>query len=1324
MSTAAPFRIFLSSPGDVADERRLALAVIESLQLDPLLNGRLELQPVAWEQANSRVAMEASLTPQEAINQGLPRPAECDLVLVIFWARMGTPLPNEYTKPDGSGYHSGTEYEFEDAMLARQEHGDRPRIWLYRRTEMPLVALNDPEYDDKLEQFQRVESFFHQFTDHATGALTGGVNHYESPDDFAGQLEGHLKHLFVRLLEDRPVSRQSRPASWQGSPFPGLRAFGEEDAPIFFGRDAEVYALAQRLQASSQHLVAVVGASGSGKSSLVHAGLIPHLKSTGEWQVWRLTPDLVGSRDPFAAFASALGRPIARQVSDNPDMLAVVLREEQAKRDKRLLVFIDQFEELFTTIDPGWRVPLLAALEASTGQPDIYFVLTLRGDFYGHAIAFPQLANLLKTNTYPLAAPTALTLHKMISRPAALAGLQFEDGLEDRIIEDMGDEPGALPLMAYTLDELYHAGHESGLLSHATYEALGGVHGAIGQRSEMVYADLDEAAQAALARVFRELVAVDDKGTATRQRAPLERVIGDDEAAARLVNALTEARLLVQSRGEGDAAYVEVAHEALLTSWERLAGWIQTVSEDLRLLRQVRLAAREWHAAERPAYFLWQHERLQPVYAMQERLGVAFDEIEAAFTQPEAERLMDEFRSDETPDYRRQTIIDRLAHIGDSSVPLLIEALDYAGENAQENVYAAFKVFSESSQPALIEAVEHGDPGTRLNCIIALSRVGSAEAVPVLLAAIEDPDPNISQQAGLALQAVADQSALPALTGALEREHPAVRRNVIEALRRIASPASLPALTPLLLDTEADIRAQAAGALRALPELPSPVREFVDLQGPGTTVIRAALGRLEKLADPAAVPHVVKALSYPDDHIQRQAVIVLGKLGHPDAVPDLIERLEDDWYVAEAAVRALGQIGLPESMPAIVDLLADDRMSVREAAHEALLNADESITVEIIDALDHHLGVVRVNAARLLGHKQSEDARYALIQALHDELPDVRSAAIEALASSEDVGLGIYLLNLLYDNDDMVVVTAVEAVLRLVHRIDRRQWSTRGLPQEGPGNPAALLQFVAGKYQVLVKHNPLLQGRWLGSTVTDSLSRLTVNLRSLGEGLEDSDPDVRRAVAVALGLSGEEAAVRPLIGAINDQDDYVRRNVATAFGLLGETRSVKALIKYLEDDSGLVRLAALRSLILLRDPAAITPLLRYLYLPDGTVDHVIVEALAGMAHPKAVHPLLEALPRASHFSQRMIVQALGEIADAAAVPALLEHMETVDEDILMEIVRTLAKIGEPAAIPALLRLMRFGAPDLENEIMLAIGSISPAAFEKVREHRKAYPFHQ
>ena len=649
-------RVFLASPGDVVDERARALKTLEDLQYHPLLRGKITVETVAWDKPGAGTPMLASKTPQQAIAEGLPKPSECDIVIVIFWSRMGTPLPPDYVKPDGSRYLSGTEWEYQDALRAA-EQGDRPQVLVYRRTEVPNISLADPQYEEKRRQWELVEAFFAAFRN-PDGSIRGGCNDYDTPDTFEKDLALHLQNRIARWLDahdaqvpvdaDGTVPPAPEPPLWPGSPFPGLRAFGAADAPIFFGRGRETDGLVARL-AKGDRFTVVVGASGSGKSSLVAAGLLPRLVDNAipgsrDWIQVCFTPGELGDNplialcSGFKAWLEAQGRRVrdaAMKLQNNPEAIAELIGLALGGQPDwaEVLLFIDQFEELFTVVDAKYRAPFVDLIEQAVKVPRLRLVATLRADFYPYCVAQPALAELLRTGTYPVSAPGVGALFEMIDRPAARAGLTFEEGLVQRIVDDTGHEPGALPLMAFALSELYEAGCADTKLTHAAYEAFGEVKGAISQRAESTFMNLDAEAQATLEQVFRGLLEVEEADThwvAVRRRARLSDIT-PTPAAARLVTTFTDARLLIQDREQDGEPVVEVAHEALLRNWPRLVHWIDKTADDLRLLGQLEQATADWAAHNQSGTFLWPRARWRQAQAMRKRLKPTLSELEQAF---------------------------------------------------------------------------------------------------------------------------------------------------------------------------------------------------------------------------------------------------------------------------------------------------------------------------------------------------------------------------------------------------------------------------------------------------------------------------------------------------------------------------------------------------------------------------------------------------------------------------------------------------------------------------------------------------------------------
>ncbi len=562
--------------------------------------------------------MEAGLTPQESIKRGLPKPSECDLVIVILWSRMGTPLPADYTKPDGTAYLSGTEWEYQDAITAVKRSG-QPSVWVYRRTQVPNIAFNDPDFEEKRRQWDNVEAFFQGFVGE-DGSLSGGVNSYQTPDEFRRQFEQHLRDRLTQVLEELPGSEQNAAAPqereiedrvlWTDAPYPGLNAFKPEQAPIFFGRGSEVDQLLEVLRDPANRFVAVVGASGSGKSSLVAGGLIPRLRAgalpgSTQWVDITFRPGERGE-DPFLALAYAFkavlgtsGRRVVELAEDlrvKPDGLASFVNQllSGSSQATEFFLVVDQFEEIFTLVADDARARFIELIETAVGIPQVRVLATIRSDFTANVAEIPALAQLFQgRGIFLLSAPGVMALTEMIRRPAQVAGLEIRDDLCDRILQDTGTGAGALALMAFALQEVYEHGKASGKFTLQEYESLDGVAGAIQSQAERALQRLGKPDDGALHALFADLTEVNDQGVATRRRAPLEQ-IRQDPLKARLAEALVEARILVTDLERAENPTLEVAHEAVFTGWRRLSRWIESNAGELRVCRSLVMSARDW----------------------------------------------------------------------------------------------------------------------------------------------------------------------------------------------------------------------------------------------------------------------------------------------------------------------------------------------------------------------------------------------------------------------------------------------------------------------------------------------------------------------------------------------------------------------------------------------------------------------------------------------------------------------------------------------------------------------------------------------------------
>jgi hypothetical protein len=486
-----------------------------------------------------------------------------------------------------------------------------------------------------------------------------------------------------------PVKQPINPELVSGvqpdNPYKGLRAFQEDDAAQFFGREALTVHLMKRLTEQltndEARFLAVLGPSGAGKSSVVMAGLIPALKQgklPGS-DTWTYLPPLVPSMHPIEYLADALktkmpDTSLALIEEDlNTPGGRMLLRLVRPINGERVLLYIDQFEELFTlTADEGERRQFINLLTEAVNEPNgkLIVLLSMRADFIDSALHYPSLSKLFNNYSELVSPMNIAELHDAIEKPARLpnVGLLFDPGLVAEIIFALRQQnqaiAGALPLLQFTLERLFEE-RDGNRLTFDAYHHIGGVAGAVGTHSERIFKSLPKHVQAKLSMVFLPLVHVDpDIGGTTRRRAPLSVVTADADAKT-LVNTLIENRLLQTGR-DSNGPYLEIAHEALLGSWDRLANWIFEVKADLYTLREVRKAAAIWDEHDRSSDYLWLGERGEEMRNMITRLNPNLNEVEKAFARPESEHLMDEIRQMEPNHLRRAAISERLNYIGDT----------------------------------------------------------------------------------------------------------------------------------------------------------------------------------------------------------------------------------------------------------------------------------------------------------------------------------------------------------------------------------------------------------------------------------------------------------------------------------------------------------------------------------------------------------------------------------------------------------------------------------------------------------------------------------
>ncbi len=454
------------------------------------------------------------------------------------------------------------------------------------------------------------------------------------------------------------------------NPYKGLRAFQESDASDFFGRAALTEQLLSRLAEKSEsvRLLIVVGPSGSGKSSLVRAGLMPALRRGALRNVPHpFVTDMLPGTHPFEELEAALLRVAVTAQSD----LMERLREDRrglvraAKRilpndaGTELILVIDQFEELFTLVEAEAEQihfidNLLSAVTDPRGR--VRVILTLRADFYDRPLLIPRLAELMRASTEIVIPLNARELEQAIIAPVERVGVRLESGLATTIINEVAEQPGALPLVQYALTELFEQ-REGNTLTLRAYRAIGGVTGALARRADEVYASLDADAQTAAQQMFLRLITLGEGTEDTRRRVlHVELSEGTDTAQMEdVIEAFADYRLITLDRDPlTRTPTIEIAHEALIREWGRLRDWLRDNREDIRTQRRLAAAAVEWQVGKDTG-FLASGARLNQFETFAEQTTLTLTAHERAYLAASlAERMKLERQEAERQDHETQ----------------------------------------------------------------------------------------------------------------------------------------------------------------------------------------------------------------------------------------------------------------------------------------------------------------------------------------------------------------------------------------------------------------------------------------------------------------------------------------------------------------------------------------------------------------------------------------------------------------------------------------------------------------------------------------------
>ena len=402
------------------------------------------------------------------------------------------------------------------------------------------------------------------------------------------------------------------------SPYRGLYEFREQDVAFFFGRESFTARLFKAVD--TRPIVCLIGNSGSGKSSVAKAGLVPLLRRQrppkNTWETLLCRPE----KTPFYAMAQAVAPLLYPDVEDDRLIAKAVMLAEDIQSGERpfwaviktafqksngtdrLLLVIDQFEEIFLTENDAARLSFVKCLLEALKRTDLRVLIIVRADFYGRVIGESrELSDLIEPGIVNVGSLTPDELRRAIEEPARLVGLEFEDGLVQRILDDAGNEPGNLPLVEFALAELSGAGRRRGnTLTHAGYDDIDQIAGSIAKRADEVFDNLTDEQRAIAPTVFPRLVRVALPGEGAQDTRQIADVSDLTPAARAVIDAFVKARLLVIGRdAQTGRELAQVAHEALIRKWHKLQQWLGDQRQFLLWRQRINQRIQEWRDTSR-----------------------------------------------------------------------------------------------------------------------------------------------------------------------------------------------------------------------------------------------------------------------------------------------------------------------------------------------------------------------------------------------------------------------------------------------------------------------------------------------------------------------------------------------------------------------------------------------------------------------------------------------------------------------------------------------------------------------------------------------------
>lgn len=585
-------RVFISSPGDVYQERITAKKVIA--ELNKTFYKYAEIEAILWED----MPLLASSTFQDGIDT-IIKQYNIDIAIFILWSRLGTPLNKTRLKNDGTPYLSGTEYEF-DLMMETFKKIGSPRIMVYVKDE-PLKNRLVNETDENLQavisQHYAVKSFIKEhFYDEESGSNYAYTN-FGGNISFENRFKTHLKGMILNLL-----GNNINLVKWHKNPYVGLKSFDYDESEIYFGREKAVNDIMTNVLSNigenQSPSIVLLGESGSGKSSLVQAGIVPMMDYIEgyKYKLIKITPSLLGEKiydDFIELFLSShqflVETPIATElknhIKEDYNFAHLQYAIHKSNIEERPIFFFDQFEELFsdTNISDEQRILFLRFLKGLVITRKVFIIVSMRNDFYSYFHTYMDF-HFIKENAtlvydMPLLGPTEYA--SIIKEPANLAGIEWEinslgQSLGEEIINE-AIELKSLPLIQFSLYELYKIKDKNNLISYANYKSIGGIKGAFLTYANGIYKNLSLKEIEAFNDILSKTITISNLDTETFVRkTSLLKDIEITEIHKELVKKLVDAHILISNKNSKNEPTITLVHEMLIHSWPIVEEWIKS----------------------------------------------------------------------------------------------------------------------------------------------------------------------------------------------------------------------------------------------------------------------------------------------------------------------------------------------------------------------------------------------------------------------------------------------------------------------------------------------------------------------------------------------------------------------------------------------------------------------------------------------------------------------------------------------------------------------------------------------------------------------------